>query len=236
MTDRAQTEGISKAYRDILYGDRLAGVSASTTSAYMLTDRLIWSGRLVPGQRLVESDLSEQMGLQRGFVREALRLLAADGIVELTPHRGARLRQLTAAELIHVTELLNGVFCISVDLLINRRPPLTQQQVRELEDSTVNVETALDKGGLPALAARYIEYHVLINNMTGNKYLNQMMSRMHLSIYHWELVGSLSLGMVKDAPPTYRAITKAVVARDYAAAKRILRATLEFVTSCLAAS
>lgn len=48
----------------------------------------IMSGRLKPGQRLVERELCEMMGVSRPSIREALRLLEADGLVNTVPHRG----------------------------------------------------------------------------------------------------------------------------------------------------
>jgi DNA-binding GntR family transcriptional regulator len=50
------------------------------------------SGQIVPGQRLVEADLCEMYDLPRGFIREALRRLESEGLVEIIPFRGARIR------------------------------------------------------------------------------------------------------------------------------------------------
>lgn len=69
-------------------------------------------GRYVPGQRLVEPDLMRQYGVGRSSVREALGRLAAGGVVEQTPHRGARIRRLTRGEtrdLLRVAECLLGL-------------------------------------------------------------------------------------------------------------------------------
>ena len=52
--------------------------------------------RFVVGQRLVEADLTRELGVSRSTVREALRILASSGVVDLTPHRGAVIRSLTA--------------------------------------------------------------------------------------------------------------------------------------------
>src|ERR1700740_2132314 len=48
----------------------------------------IMSGTLKPGQRLVERELCEMTGVSRPSIREALRLLEADGLVNTVPHRG----------------------------------------------------------------------------------------------------------------------------------------------------
>jgi len=70
------------------------------------------SGRYVPGQRLVEADLTAELKLSRGPIREALKLLAAEGIIELHRHRGAYLRQLTRREIndiLAIQESLTGL-------------------------------------------------------------------------------------------------------------------------------
>ncbi len=62
----------------------------------------IRSGRYVPGQRLIEADLTAELGVSRGPVREALKRLAAEGVVRLIPHRGAYIRRLTRREVMDI--------------------------------------------------------------------------------------------------------------------------------------
>lgn len=69
------------------------------------------AGRYVPGQRLMEADLTQTLKVSRGPVREALKRLAAERIVTLTRHRGAHIRSLTRDEvddLMQVIEVLTG--------------------------------------------------------------------------------------------------------------------------------
>lgn len=71
----------------------------------------IAAGRYVPGQRLMEADLTQTLKVSRGPVREALKRLAAERIVTLTRHRGAHIRSLTRDEvddLMQVIEILTG--------------------------------------------------------------------------------------------------------------------------------
>src|SRR5690606_31825359 len=57
-------------------------------------------GRLAPGHRLVEADLTRDYQVSRGAVREALRLLAVERIVDLVPNRGAVVRRMTPKEIL----------------------------------------------------------------------------------------------------------------------------------------
>ena len=58
----------------------------------------ILSGRYGPGQKLIEADITQAVGMSRGPVREALKRLDAEGIVTLMPHRGAYIRAMTRDE------------------------------------------------------------------------------------------------------------------------------------------
>lgn len=72
----------------------------------------IRSGRLVPGQRLVEADLTHSLSISRGPVREALKRLSAEGIITLSQNRGAYVRSLTRKEvsdLLRVVEVATGL-------------------------------------------------------------------------------------------------------------------------------
>jgi DNA-binding GntR family transcriptional regulator len=68
-------------------------------------------GRYVPGQRLIEADLTADLGVSRGPLREALSRLASQGLLDISPHRGAVVRRLTrtdVTELFAMRELLEG--------------------------------------------------------------------------------------------------------------------------------
>lgn len=62
-------------------------------------------GRFVPGQRLVEPDLIESLGVSRGTVREALTRLQGEGLVEFERHRGARIRILSRTKVIELNQI-----------------------------------------------------------------------------------------------------------------------------------
>src|SRR5579862_4472065 len=71
----------------------------------------IRSGRMAPGQRLLESELTGRLGMSRGPVREAFAQLQVEGFIDVEPHRGARVHQMSRAEmadLFHVRALLAG--------------------------------------------------------------------------------------------------------------------------------
>ena len=67
--------------------------------------RMIVTGELAPGERIVESDLAERLGVSRTPMREAIKTLVLDGLVDSPIHRGARVKPL---ELSEVDALFDG--------------------------------------------------------------------------------------------------------------------------------
>jgi DNA-binding GntR family transcriptional regulator len=93
---------------------RAARDRAASTPEYVARSivRGILKREYAPGQRLTEAELTLRLQVSRGAIREALRILAGSGVVELTPHRGAVIRMLgpkDSQELIEVMEMLTGL-------------------------------------------------------------------------------------------------------------------------------
>jgi len=92
----------------------------------------IQHGVFVPGQRLVESDLMEHLGITRGRVREVFRQLQSEGLITIEKNRGASVRKISRQELSYITEVLED---ISVLMLrkIGRRldEPATQKKLKK---------------------------------------------------------------------------------------------------------
>jgi len=74
----------------------------------------IRGGLFVPGQRLIESDLTEELGISRGPLREAFRLVAEKGLIDLIPNRGAIVKKFTLADIIQRFHLIDqlGSMCL----------------------------------------------------------------------------------------------------------------------------
>lgn len=88
--------------------------STSTRTALIVAQLRdsIEHGRLVPGQRLIEADLTQEYGVSRGPLREAFARLSAEGLVEVVPNRGAVVRRLGRRELadtMAIREALEGL-------------------------------------------------------------------------------------------------------------------------------
>lgn len=76
--------------------------------AFYISNRII-QFELKPGERIVEARLAEEMGVSRSPVREALRILEKDRLVELIPRRGARVTELTESYILNLSDILKEI-------------------------------------------------------------------------------------------------------------------------------
>jgi len=87
-------------------------------------------GHLDPGARIPERELCEKLGISRTPLREALKVLAAEGLVELLPNRGARVRQFTEADIRSLFEVLSGLDFVAGRLACER---ITDEMITAIE-------------------------------------------------------------------------------------------------------
>lgn len=133
----------------------------------------IVSGRLKPGQHLVEKDLAEELGLSRGPVREALRQLGREGLVVMRPNRGAVVRTVGAEDVIEVYALRAALGSLALRNLLGAGLATEAfldgleaiaRRARDASDQTALVDADIafqshiaDGSGLPRVAAQFAE-------------------------------------------------------------------------------
>lgn len=94
---------------------------------------MIVEGRLASGEWINENELCRQLQISRTPLREALKVLAAEGLVELVPRRGARVAKLTVREIVDLFEALGGVEGLAAELAAMRMSGADLQQLRNLQ-------------------------------------------------------------------------------------------------------
>jgi DNA-binding GntR family transcriptional regulator len=117
------------------------GFARKSDLAYIRVRELILSGELAPGAVLPQASLAQTIGMSTTPLREALRRLKQEGLVELDAHRDARVRPLDAAEARDLLEMRRNLDPLAASLAAQRRT----------EDDLADVRSALD--GLEALDA-----------------------------------------------------------------------------------
>ncbi|WP_338669037.1 GntR family transcriptional regulator [Pseudodesulfovibrio methanolicus] len=132
--------------------------------------RAIFKGAFLPGDQLKEVALSRSLGVSRGSVREALRILSTEELVVHLPNRGASVRKLSLDEIDdifltrHILEI-KACECI---------PTTSDHLLRALENSTSAYEAAANQDDPVVIANAHINYHKALVGLTGSLKLAEL--------------------------------------------------------------
>jgi DNA-binding GntR family transcriptional regulator len=116
----------------------------------------ILSGQVDFGERLAERELCEQFQVSRTPLREALKVLAAEGIVELLPNRGARVRKFTDREIWETFEYLGGLESLAGNLACER---ITPEEFSTIEQMHYDMYRHFSRRELPEYFAINLRFH-----------------------------------------------------------------------------
>ena len=193
-----------------------------STSDRLVQDVLdgLLDGRYVAGQRLVEPDLMVQYDVGRSTVREALKRLEAQGIIEIQLNRGARIRQLGRDEALNYLQLAEAVYGLAARLAaqnINQRGNRAR-----LEDMIVRlVQAAQHPDSLHFLHAR-AEFQNILADISGNPLLAPQFKGLQIHILRHQMVG-LPDHIVRNFRATATAVLDGDPERAEAAARLHVR-------------
>lgn len=137
-----------------------------------LRERIL-GGALQPGERLVEGRLSEQLGVSRMPVREALRLLAAQGLVVIEPRRGASVVSFTPEQVREMVEVRATLEGLNAKLAAKRHDPQQMALLQQvLAEGTRGADGGVDTARLVKLNA---DFHEALASVAANSVLQTLM-------------------------------------------------------------
>ncbi len=137
--------------------------------------RLILSGAVAPGSRLVEDRLAERLGVSRNPVREAMRGLAAEGFIVVTPRRGAFVARLTAQDAEEIFDVRMALEPVGARLAARRCDP---RGLMSLRNVLAQAKAATEAGELDFLADLNSAFHTRVVELGGNAYLTGLAAPM----------------------------------------------------------
>lgn len=139
----------------------------------VVVDRLrnsIIEGELAPGAKLNERELCETLDISRTPLREALKVLAAEGLIDLVPNRGATVAEMSAAEIHEMFELMSGLEAFSGELACTRIRADELAEIKALHFAMLACHARQD---LPGYYAKNRQIHDRINLAARNTPLRQ---------------------------------------------------------------
>ena len=148
-----------------------------------IKDRLR-AGRYAPGHRLIENDLISDFGTTRAVVREALRWLAAEDLIEITPYRGAAVSGLTRRDVENIYDVLAPLAIYAARLAAQRIDINNNRKLAEdsLAATRRFKEQASAGRKLPDLAAENVRFHAVVRQIAGNPKIIQICEQLELQL------------------------------------------------------
>ncbi|MDW5444812.1 GntR family transcriptional regulator [Polaromonas sp. SM01] len=191
--------------------------------AHRLRQMLV-ENRIAPGAKLNERELSEILNVSRTPLREAIKMLAAEGLVELLPNRGAIAVELSEADILNTFEVMSGLEAQSGSLAAER---ITEAELDEIKAMHYEMLAAYTRRDLPAYYQLNAAIHRAINTAAKNPVLtstyNQVNARLQALRFRSNQDGDKWRTAVKEHEQMIDALSK----RDAAAMRAVLLAHLD---------
>lgn len=187
-------------------------------------------GDFVPGQRLVEADLSEQFTASRATVRSALLELSNAGLIERMQNRGARVRIVPLDEAIEISEVrmvLEGLCAAKAAEQIDKAGE------RELRDIGKQMRAAVSTGDVFGYSQLNQLLHRRVRELSGQKTASSVLDRLRAQSVRHQFKLATQPGRPSVSLPEHLAIIEAICSRDPAASERAIRRHLSSVIEAM---
>lgn len=184
----------------------------------------IINGKLRPGERMMEIQLAEEMGVSRTPIREAIRKLELEGLVLMIPRKGAYVSGLSIREIADVFEIRRALEGLAAELAAER---ITDEELEELERFLVKIAEDIEDADLDKVVATDTGFHTLLYQASRNQRLSQIINNLREQIQRFRTTSLSYPGRMKDALEEHRKIVEAISSRDGEAARKIAQEHIE---------
>ncbi|MES2786521.1 MAG: GntR family transcriptional regulator [Pseudomonadota bacterium] len=175
----------------------------------------IFARELEPGSWIDEMKIAEEFGISRTPLREALKVLAAEGLVTMKVRRGAYVTEVSESDLADVYHLLSLLESDAAGVVAQRA---TDAELKELQTLHKDLEAAA--GNRDTFFMLNERFHIRLLEIAGNRWRDQMVADLRKVMKLNRHNSLLKAGRVKESMLEHRAIVEALLRRDSKAAAR----------------
>lgn len=180
---------------------------------------MIVNNRLPPGSNYLETELAETLGMSRTPVREAMLLLAAQGLVEVRPRRGMRVLPLSAHDMAEVYDILIELEGLAAERAAERH--LSAEELGALEAALTEMESALEADDRIRWAEHDQQFHDMLVSLSGNRRLTELVASFNDQVRRARLLTLRLRPSPTKSNRDHRALFEAIKAGDPAYARAI---------------
>jgi len=193
--------------------------------------RAIVHGELRPGEKISEKILCEQFGVSRTPVREALKILSTEGLVQLMQNRGASVTEVTWEDMQHAFPVMGALEALAGELACQNA---SDAQIERAAALHARMVAMFEKGDRKGYFRVNEEVHQLILEASGNTALPRLLRTVSGQVRRARYMANLSKERWTEAVAEHEEILSAFAARDGKRVSRLLKAHLANKLSALA--
>ena len=184
----------------------------------------ILRGELKPGERLMEIQLANKLGVSRTPIREAIRKLELEGLVLMIPRKGAEVAEITEKNLRDVLEVRCALEELAVQLACDR---IDEEGVRELRAAAEHFRDVLDSDDITKIAEADVAFHDVIFTATDNRRLIQLLNNLREQMYRYRVEYLKDIAVRRTLAEEHRSICEALRAGDETKALDFIRVHID---------
>ncbi len=193
--------------------------SSLTTVVQQEIERAILVGEFEPGSKLIEATLAEKMGVSRGPVREAFRMLEEAGLVRNEKNRGVFVRDIPIDEAVEIFDLR-----AAMDQWVGRQlaKKISPAQVRELKDLVDSMEQSVKSQDAHGYHLQNLHFHDQLVVMVGNRKLTEIYRKLIKELSLFRRLNLADGWLMPVSANEHRQIVKAIASGEPDAAGRAM--------------
>ncbi len=178
---------------------------------YLTLRKAILKSNLKPGERLMENTIANKIGVSRTPVREAIRMLEQEGLVEMVPRKGAHVANISRQDLNDVLEIRKSLEELAVTKACGFISP---EEIKELKMSEFEFEKVLRGREFTAIAQADEKFHDVIFKAARNQKLITILNNLREQMYRFRLEYLKQDGVLELITQEHNAIVATVSKRD----------------------
>lgn len=185
---------------------------------------------LKPGERLMEIQLAEEMGVSRTPVREAIRKLELEGFVIMIPRKGAYVADISLKDISDVYEIRGALEALACGLAAERA---SLAEIEEMEKHLIKETEYFETTDIPATVEIDTGFHDLIYKAARNERLVVMLNNLREQIHRLRVTSIRFPGRLKKTLEEHRAIVEAISSRNVELAQKLGEEHIEHAQQAL---
>lgn len=171
----------------------------------------ILTGAIIPGTRMMEVELADEMGVSRTPIREAIRKLEKEHLVTIEPRRGAYASMISTEDMVEILEVRQDLEGLAAYYAASRMKP---EQMEDLKAEHQLYNEAVEKGDMQEMIKHDTRFHRIIVDSCHNKILVQMIEQLQELVLRFRYIYYDNFKRAENMPEEHEVILEAIASGD----------------------